>query len=247
MNDPQWAKPPRAYGAVALVLGLILASVLGFSVGREVGVRDAERAGEPARRGPSPLISPRPVPIASPAPSKEPSPAEVIGAPTKCPNGTRDAALISQRKADGPLAVFTSQAAAQTFSPPGQGLALTSVAPVFAYATGREATLEIYEVRDAHDPTSGRSLARLTIDPLSIPTGRPARVQLHQAIPMRCGHLYSFVIGQEGDGDGLGLQATAFPKTGNVYLGGAMFLGSPGRWKDTGGDMAFQLSFGRAT
>jgi hypothetical protein len=166
-------------------------------------------------------------------------------------DGTSERLTIVQDRADGPAGMVATwfeqeQAIAQTFTPPAAGLSLVEFAPTLNYAVGPGATVSIYAVDNVGDPMSGQELARSELSSSSVMTNEPARIRLDRAVPVECGGVYSIVI-RPKPGAELGIQATAAGRTGKVYAGGAMFMGRPGRWLATGGDMRFEVVLVPAT
>ena len=238
--EPLWLSRRSAI-VLSIALALLAAALGGFALGREVGFRDAKGR-------PTSVTTGTPGPP-SPAGVSQGSGGVIPRSRPDCPKRTGPI-TVSQQESDGPMAVQWfdhEQAAAQTFLVPVSGLALGEVAVRFEYAMGRGATLRVYEVTDPHDPTSGPELASQKLDALSILSGTPTRVRLTPALFLRCGQLYSITIEPSDRSTSLGVSATAFPRTGNVYPGGSMFLGRKGHWQDTGGDMTFQVTFVPAT
>jgi hypothetical protein len=152
---------------------------------------------------------------------------------------------ILQDRVDGPVGMVATwfeqeQALAQTFTAPRAGLHLIEFAPTFDYALGEGAVVSLHAVTDPRDPMSGRELMRLPVDSLAVPSEEPARIRLDPPVPVACGAVYGIVI-RPKPGSELSIQSTAFPRSGNVYTGGAMFMGRPGHWSATGGDMRFSV------
>lgn len=209
-----------AFVAIALIAGL----VTGFSLGR----------------GSTPDTSSRPRDAAI---DGQADGTLIVDHPPNCDESTERQTIV-QDVVDGPMSAswFGSQeqAIAQTFTTPGAGLRLTEVAPIFDYALGGGAILSVHEVSDPHDPMSGKELMRARLDSLSIPSGQPTRVRIDPPLALDCEAIYGIVI-RPIRGSELGIQATAFPVSGNVYLFGAMFMGRPDRWDATGGDMRFEV------
>ena len=262
-------------GLVPLLVVLLVATSagMGFVLGRDAGREEAARV-EPGPFEPTTVLSA--APSASPAPSVSFSMAQspsqsptavrsgstAIGSPVRpvtvqCASRATHDVVVEQSKADGTGGMSigwysaddgspSGQLAAQTFTPPASGLRLTELAPTFTYAVGQGATLDLYEVSDARDPISGRLLMTTKLDALAIPSHSPDRIAVEPPIPVECGHLYAIVIRPARDSE-LGVEATAFGQTGNIYLDGAMFLGPSDKLVATGGDMRFSVSFGRAT
>lgn len=152
---------------------------------------------------------------------------------------------IVQDRVDGPVGMVATwfedeQALAQTFTAPRAGLQLMELAPTFDYALGEGAVVSLHATTDPRDPMSGLELMRLSVDSLAVPSEEPARMRLDPPVPIACGAVYGIVI-RPKQGSELSIQSTAFPSSGNVYTGGAMFMGRPGHWSATGGDMRFSV------
>jgi hypothetical protein len=162
-----------------------------------------------------------------------------------CDEPALEEVRIVQDRADGPVGMVATwfeeeQAIAQTFTSPGEGLRLTELASTFDYALGRGATLSVYAVSDRLDPMSGTKLMHAQLDSLALLSGQPATIRLDSPVAVECGGVYSIVI-RPTAGSELSIQATAFTRSGNAYRHGAMFMGRPGRWNATGGDMRFEV------
>lgn len=158
--------------------------------------------------------------------------------------GAPRALTLTQDRFDGHIVATwfeQEQAVAQTFTVPAPGLQLAEFAPTFDYALGRGATVSIHHLEDPRDPMSGRELAISPLDALAIPSGLPATIRLAQPVPLACGGVYSMVVRPERDSE-LAVLSTVFTGGGNVYPAGAMFIGGPGRWEPTGGDMWFEVA-----
>jgi hypothetical protein len=214
-----------------VALGLIASFAMGFSLGR-LSPRDAAPARSDAMVG------------------GRATGTLIVDPPPTC-HESRVPVTISQNRADGPVGMVAAwfeheQAVAQTFTSPAAGLRLVEFAPTFDSAIGPGATLSIHAVTDLGDPMSGRELARFELDSLAVIRGEPARIELDPAVPLDCGAVYSIVI-RPRPGSELAIQATAFARTGKVYREGAMFMGRPGRWLATGGDMRFEVLLAPAT
>jgi hypothetical protein len=221
--------PKRARVAVLFVgAGLLSAFATGFSLGRLSGDRDRLRGGLDPGAGPDAVGT------------------LVTDPGSDCDEPASARVEIVQDRADGPVGVAAAwfgeqeQAIAQTFTSPGAGLRLNELSPTFDYALGKGATLSVYAISDARDPMSGTELMRARLDSGALLSGEPARIRLDPTVAVECGGVYSIVI-RPGPGSELSIQATASPRSGNVYSHGAMFMGRPGRWEATGGDMRFRV------
>jgi hypothetical protein len=228
---------PRPHAIAAVILGVITSLAVGSALGRA--------SVEPAPRNRSAPDASDPVTAA--LDGDRPTTGRLVGDPPVACGSADRPITISQDRADGPAGIVATwfeqeQALAQTFTPPADGLQLVEFAPTFDYALGPGATVSIHATEVMLDPTSGRELVHSELDSLEIPSGEPARIKLASPVPLECGATYSIVIRPRPDSE-LSVQATVFTKTGNVYRHGAMFIGRPGDWEATGGEMRFEVVF----
>jgi hypothetical protein len=221
-------RPPRfsARAVASIAVALTAAIAVGYGVGR---MSAEPAAGEHAVPGAAGTIT-----------------ARLVEPTSRCERADRPLTLAQDLSEPGPGLVATwfehEQALAQTFTSPAAGLQLVEVAPTFSYATGTGATVSIHAVAHARDPMSGRELVRAELDSLAIPSGEAAVIALDDPLPIECGAIYSIVIRPKPNSE-LSVQATTFTGAGNVYRDGAMFMGRPGRWEPTGGEMRFEVTF----
>ena len=230
------SSPPKRARVAVLVIGagLLAAFTTGVSLGRLSSDRDRLRGGMDSGAGPDAVGT-------------------LVTEPgSDCDEPASTSVEIVQDRADGPVGMVAAwfgeqeQAIAQTFTSPGTGLRLTELSPTFDYALGEGATLSVYAISDARDPMSGTELMRARLDSAALLSGEPARIRLDPTVAVECGGIYSIVI-RPTLGSELSVQATASPRSGNVYSQGAMFMGRPGRWDATGGDMRFEVVLARTS